>query len=109
MLLCCILRDACEWHNAATATADCCRAADGTCLAHWDDHEVPASRYRELGEQLVGSSGVPYGIPFPLGATENQVLAAAVRTALAFRAGRDGVEDVALVTAYTQIAAALGS
>lgn len=103
MLLSAVLHDAAEWHYAA-AKAPCCRAAGGTCAAHWDAHEVPAAAYRALADQLAEDEGLPRGAAAVLTAGQRRVLAAALDAALAYRTGRAGPGNAALIAAYRELA-----
>jgi hypothetical protein len=99
-LLSCILRDAREWHYAISSACADCRAAGDTCLAHWTGHQERAAQYLALTEHLERYEGLPNGRICPLTAAQQQIIAAALVEAIAYRDEKEAPEDMALDAAY---------
>jgi len=103
MLLWCVLHDAYEWHNSATADCVACQIAE-TCLKHWDRHGRPLLVYMRVMGRLEGCLGYASRTPCLLAADEIATLATALPYAIKYRAGRDRLEDDALRSAYDNLA-----
>jgi hypothetical protein len=105
-LLCCVLRDAREWHYAILDSCAACLAAGGACIAHWDEHEEPCQEYRDLSSHLEGYEGTARGTACPLDRRQRQAIAAALPKAIAYRSNMPGPADIAIVAAYSELESA---
>jgi hypothetical protein len=98
--LCCVLRDASEWHYAILESCAACRAVGGACNAHWDEHEEPCHRYRNLSAHLESYQGTANGVTCPLDRGQRQAVIAALSKAIAYRNTSGSAVDIALIAAY---------
>ncbi|MFI5064738.1 MAG: hypothetical protein ACHP9Z_12270 [Streptosporangiales bacterium] len=108
MLWSAILRDAAEWHYDKLEACGDCVTAGGACLAHWDQHEEPTERYRELRNRLGSYDGLSYGVRYPFTGQEQDIITEAVKDAIAYRTRGETIESVALIAAYREFAILLG-
>jgi hypothetical protein len=114
MLLCCVLRDAGEFHSAAIGECPACLAfpePGGPCDACWESRRPSYTAYHDLADRLASYDGLPYGEAYPLVDDDRQVIAAALPEAIAYRqqhAG-SGVEHHVLLMAYRELNAAKAS
>lgn len=101
MLLCCVLRDAMEWHYTIAEGCDACQAANaGVCMGHWDTHYTAVDTYISVRDHLGRFEGLPYGRVCPLSAAQQRTLTSAVAEAITYRVEMRQGADAELLAAY---------
>jgi hypothetical protein len=108
MLLCCVLRDAAEFHSTAIGECPGCRVfpqPGGPCDACWESRRPFYTAYHSLADSLASYDGLPYGEAYPLGDDDRRVIAAALPEAIAYRQqhANSGAEHHVLLMAYREL------
>jgi hypothetical protein len=101
MLLRCVLHDAIYRDYSITDGCLACQAIGDICAAHWDEHQARRAEYHALVDHLELYEELDSACPLTV--KQQQVLAAAVPEAIAYRRGQNAAEDAALLVAYQSL------
>ena len=98
-ILCCVLIDACAWHEKATESCVTCQEVDG-CHRHFEQHEAPWREYAHLRYYIKSYQESQAGTTCPLDISQRLVISGALGKAIDYRNDRCAPEDRGLAAAY---------